>query len=125
MKTKAKFFPIAMIAAVVCLAQFSPAQVDPRYKMNDRSRPLPPVITPGTASTQQAAGRPPSDAIVLFDGKDLSQWSDINGQPSKWKVENGYVQCVPGTGFLVSRRPFGDMQLHVEFWEPVPAIGKD
>jgi hypothetical protein len=125
MKTRAKFFSGVTIAVVLCIAQLSPAQVDPRWKMNDRSRPLPPVITPGTASTEEAAGRPPSGAIVLFDGKDLSQWVGTDGQPSKWKVENGYVQCVPHTGFLISRQPFGDMQLHVEFWEPVPAVGKD
>ncbi|HKT46306.1 MAG TPA: hypothetical protein VJP87_02180, partial [Candidatus Acidoferrales bacterium] len=58
-------------AALCCTAS---AQVDTRWKIHDMSRPVPPVVTPGTASTQEAPGRAPSDAVVLFDGKDLSQW---------------------------------------------------
>src|SRR5437016_7664152 len=64
------------------------AQVDTRWEIHDRNRPLPPVIDPGTSSTQDAPGRPPSDAVVLFDGKDLSQWVEKkDGSPAKWKVE--------------------------------------
>src|SRR5438270_329848 len=61
------------------------AQVDTRWKIHDRSRPVPPVIEPGTASTQEAPGRAPSDAVALFDGKDLSQWTQKkDGSPAKW-----------------------------------------
>ena len=65
---------LRVLAFAVCVAQFAVAQVDPRWKPNDPGRPLPPVIEAGTASTQDTPGRPPSDAVVLFDGKDLSQW---------------------------------------------------
>src|SRR6266446_6426903 len=51
------------------------AQVDPRWKIHDLTRPVPPAIDPGTPSTQDSPGRPPSDAVVLFDGKDLSKWN--------------------------------------------------
>lgn len=58
----------------------------------------------------------PSDAIVLFNGRDLSEW-----QPAKWKVENGYVEATEGN--LVSRREFGDCQLHLEWRTPDPPYG--
>jgi len=89
---------LTAIAFTLCLAQFSMAQVDPRWKPNDKDRPFPPVIVPGTASTQDTAGRPPSDAVVLFDGKDLSQWTTEDGQPAKWKVSDSYMEVVPHSG---------------------------
>jgi hypothetical protein len=109
----------AMIYASVCAAQ-----IDTRWKIHDPNRPLPPVIDPGTASTQEAAGKPPSDAVVLFDGKDLSEWQQKDGSAAKWKVENGYFEVVPGTGYLYTKQAFGDCQLHVEFNEPTPAKGE-
>src|SRR5450755_968036 len=96
------------LALALCMAQLSMAQVDLRWKPNDPDRPVPPVIEPGTASTQDAPGRPPSDAIVLFDGKDLSQWTSADGQAAKWKVADGYMEVVPHSGILHTRQPFGD-----------------
>jgi hypothetical protein len=110
---------------VLCMAQLSMAQVDPRWKPNDPDRPLPPVIEPGTASAQDVPGRPPSDAVVLFDGKDLSQWTSEDAQPAKWKVADGYMEVVPHSGLIHTRQPFGDCQLHVEFAEPSPPVGED
>ena len=71
------------------------AQVDPRWKIHDLTRPAPPVIDSGTQSTQDSPGRPPSDAVVLFDGKDLSKWAHKDGSAAKWKVENGYFEVAP------------------------------
>jgi hypothetical protein len=99
-------------------------QVDTKWKIHDPNRPVPPVITPGTSSTQDSPGNPPSDAVVLFDGKDLSKWQQQDGSPAKWKVENGYVEVVPKTGELRTKEPFGDCQLHVEFREPTPPHGE-
>jgi hypothetical protein len=115
----------SVVAVVCCLAPLSLAQVDPRWKPNDPDRPVPPVIEPGTASTQDAPGHPPSDAVVLFDGRDLSQWLGEDGQPAKWKVGDGYFEVVPKSGFIHTRQPVGDCQLHVEFAEPVPPVGED
>src|ERR1700682_5595879 len=112
-------------ALALCIAQLSIAQVDPRWKPNDPDRPLPPVIEPGTPSTQDRPGRPPSDAIVLFDGKDLSQWAGEDGQAAKWKVGDGYIEVVPHSGKVHTRHPFGACQLHVEFAEPAPPVGED
>jgi hypothetical protein len=102
----------------------SNAQVDTRWKIHDLERPLPPVVDSGTPSTQDSPGRAPSDAIVLFDGKDLSRWAHKDGSAAKWKVENGYAEVVPKTGYIYTRDPFGDCQLHVEFAEPLPAKGE-
>jgi len=63
-----------------------------------------------------------ADAIVLFDGKDLSQWrSRKTGGAAGWKVENGYMEVVPGMGDIYSDKVFYDHQLHVEFWLPLMA----
>jgi hypothetical protein len=105
-------------------ASASQAQVDTNWKIHDLNRPVPPVVTPGTSSTQDTPGKAPSDAIVLFDGKDLSQWLDKDGAAAKWKVENGYVEVVAKTGYMHTKQSFGDCQLHVEFSEPVPPHGE-
>ena len=99
---RAIFFAIAL---ALCVAQLSLAQVDPRWKPNDPDRPVPAVIVPGTASTQDSPGRPPSDSIVLFDGKDLSQWTTDDGQPAKWKVADGVMEVVPHSGLIHTRQP--------------------
>ncbi len=96
-----------------------------RWKVHDIARPQPPVVEPGTASTPERPGRPPSDAVVLFDGSDLSRWVSVKqeGQPAPWKVENGYVEVVPRSGDIRSREEFGDCQLHVEWAAPAEVIG--
>jgi hypothetical protein len=100
------------------------AGAEQEWPIHDMNRPQPPVIAPGTASTQDRPGQPPSDAIVLFDGKGLSQWQAANGGPAKWKVENGYFQVVPKTGAIQTKQAFGDCQLHVEWAAPEPAHGE-
>ena len=95
------------------------------WQIHDRNRPLPPIITPGTASTQDKAGMPPSDAIVLFNGKDLSQWHSGTNDPAKWKVKDGYFEVVAKTGYLTTNQSFGDCQLHVEWMAPDPPHGQD
>ncbi|HYE17152.1 MAG TPA: DUF1080 domain-containing protein [Tepidisphaeraceae bacterium] len=104
------------------------------WEVHDRKRPQPPVVTPATPSTQDAAGAAPSDAIVLFDGKNLDLWESTatagenKGKriPAAWKVENGYFEIVPKTGQLVTKDQYpGDLQVHVEFRMPDPAKGKD
>jgi len=76
----------------------------------------PPIVTPGKASS------PPSDAVVLFDGTDLSQWRRDNGEAPKWKVENG-AATVNGTGSIFTREEFGDVQLHIEWATPKEVKG--
>ena len=116
---------LAVALAAVGLVAALGTQVDPKWKIHDSSRPRPPVITPGTASSQDMAGKPPSDAIVLFDGTDLSKWQTPNGQPAKWKVENGYFEVVAKSGQIQTKDSFGDCQLHVEWATPDPPRGQD
>ena len=94
-----------------------------RWLIHDVNRPAPPVITPGIASTPDAAGKAPSDAVVLFDGTDLSQWTDTKGNPTKWIMGDGYMECVKGSGYIQSKRKFGSCQLHVEFATPAMVRG--
>src|SRR5947209_12324886 len=68
-----------------------------KWHVHDGDRPQPPVITPGTPSTQETPGRAPTDAIVLFDGKDLSHWRSGDG-PAAWKVEDGALITAAGEG---------------------------
>ena len=78
--------------------------------------PRPKVVDPGPAPEQPAAI--PADAVVLFDGKDMSAWE--NGD--SWKVADGVATV--GKGQIVSKPAFGDCQVHVEFRMPSPATGK-
>lgn len=102
------------------------AQPDPNWLAHDRLRPQPPVIEPGTASNQEQPGRPPSDAVVLFDGteKTLPNWVATDGSPTKWVVKEGVLECVKGSGYVRTVQNFGDCQLHIEWTSPVPAEGE-
>jgi len=93
------------------------------YEVHDGRRPQPTVITPGTVSTQDQPGMPPSDAIVLFDGADLSRWESVKGGDAPWQVVDGHLQCVPGSGDIQTRQQFGNVQLHVEWLEPLGTEG--
>jgi len=92
-----------------------------KWKIHDPDRPMPPVIDPGPFTTPIP---PPSDALVLFDGKDLSQWQDAKGNSARWKVEEGYMEVTPKTGSIQTREVFGDCQLHVEWAAPEIVKGK-
>lgn len=83
-----------------------------KWRVHDKNRPRPPVVDPGPGPQQPF--RPPSDALVLFDGTGLSEWR------GNWKVENGYME-INRTGNLTTKKSFGSCQLHVEFATPVPA----
>jgi len=96
-----------------------------KWHVHDGDRPQPPVITPGTCSTEDVPGQAPSDAVVLFDGKDLSHWRNRRGAPAEWEVKDGAIVIKAGTGAIQSQEEFGDCQIHLEFASPVPARGHD
>lgn len=116
----------AAVAAAVVIAG-APAQEQKRegytdtpvipgqkWRVHDSERPAARVVTPG-----KAYGAPPSDAVVLFDGHDLSKWKQFpTGELSEWKIRKGYVESAPKTGDLQTRDKFGDFQLHVEWSIP-------
>lgn len=93
---------------------------------------LPATLLPAADPDQRASpakvdpgppGGPPSDAIVLFDGKDLSRWRGRNGD-ARWKVGDGVLTIAPGTGDIVTRQGFGDCQLHLEWRIPAEVKGE-
>lgn len=88
------------------------------YRVHDKARPRPRVVTPGAENRL-----PPSDAVVLFDGADLSGWNGRDGA-APWKVENGYMEVVPGAGGIESQTHFGDCQLHIEWAAPALVKGE-
>jgi len=88
-----------------------------RWAVHDMSRPRPPIVTPG-----EEPGQPPSNAVILFDGKDLSQWVCAkDGGPAKWKVKNGYMEVVKKAGNICTKQAFGNCQLHIEWASPANA----
>jgi hypothetical protein len=100
------------------------AAPDPNWFDHDRERPAPAVVDAGTSSSEEQPGKPPSDATVLFDGKDLSQWVAMDGSPTKWILRDGYMECVKGSGYVRTLQNFGDCQLHVEWAAPTPPHGE-
>ncbi|MCC6860131.1 MAG: DUF1080 domain-containing protein [Bryobacterales bacterium] len=91
-----------------------------KWRVHDIHRPRPKVVTPAAQP-----GAPPSDAIVLFDGKDLSRWVNRGKGPdrgklldARWTVRDGYVEAAGGAGDLVTKEKFGDCQLHIEWASP-------
>jgi hypothetical protein len=97
-----------------------------KWRVHDSARPHPPVVSPGSGFPPEGPGLPPSDAIVLFDGKDLSHWVGFNKNQAVepgWKVESGYMEVVSGTGHLYSKEKFGDAQYHIEWATPAEVKG--
>src|ERR1700726_687908 len=113
---QSRFFAALLLAAAVSVSGQTPAPAHKdhtlgyddtpflpgdKWRVHDVSRPQPEVVQPGTDSSQEKSGRPPSDAIVLFDGTDFAKWSTmVKGQPTepKWKLQDGYMEVVNGAG---------------------------
>ena len=91
------------------------AQVAPHWEVHDTLRPRPAIVS---------ARGVPSDAKVLFDGRDLSEWRSGQGGPARWKVRDGYAEVVPQSGDIETARRFGDVQLHVEWATPAEVNGE-
>lgn len=91
-----------------------------QWRVHDAARPRPAVVTPVIDSSV------PSDAVVLFDGTDLSKWEHVKGEesvPATWKLGDGYFETVPRSGQLVSKEKFGDCQVHLEWAAPSEVMG--
>jgi hypothetical protein len=91
-----------------------------KWHVHDPDRPQPPVVTPGQTFSQSAPA--PSDAEVLFDGKDLSKWQSERGQDAPWVIRDGYMETAARQG-IRTRGKWADFQLHIEFATPTPANG--
>lgn len=104
-----------------------PPDANHPWSIHDRNRPQPPRVEPGTFSSQDQPGKPPSDARILFGGNDaeISKWQADKSpaEPTKWVVKDGALQCVPGSGYIRSVEEFGDCQLHIEWSAPKEVKG--
>lgn len=110
--TTLKRFTAAILPSAV-LAMISPVLAQSIEYLPGIKWPEPPVVTPGTENSG-----PPSDAIVLFDGRDLSAWEGAEN----WQVKDGVA--IVGQGMIHTKQAFGDCQLHIEWSAPVPAKGE-
>ncbi|HMB93728.1 MAG TPA: family 16 glycoside hydrolase [Rhodothermales bacterium] len=111
-----------LAASIICLlvTALPTPLLAQHWKAHDLNRPRPPVVTPPTQHLPVPA---PADAVVLFDGTDLSQWQATDGSPTQWKIENGEMISVAGAGYIQTKQAFGDVQLHVEWAAPTPVQG--
>ncbi len=91
-----------------------------QWHVHDGDRPQPKIVTPGTTFSHSAPA--PGDAVILFDGHNLDQWTGNDGKAS-WKVENGYMEVAPKTGSIRTKDKFADFQLHIEFATPAKVDG--
>lgn len=125
---------VAFGIAVAILAARTPAQAQEQidgfkdtpmlpgqpWHLHDSDRPQPPVVTPGESFSHNAPA--PSDAVVLFNGTDLSKWRASRGGEPQWKLRNGFIETQPGGG-IRTIDTWADFQLHVEWASPVPPRG--
>ena len=120
---KNSFLMIALFSASAAIAQHkyvnTPPEVSPmpmKPEMTEIWEPEVKVITPA-----KMIGNAPSDAIILFDGKNLDQWVSQKdaSKPAGWKiVDKDYMEVVPGSGAIQTKMAFGDCQLHLEWSAP-------
>lgn len=105
-------------AALVLLCLAGPACAQ-KPEDTEQAGPVPPVVTPAAQP-----GDPPSDAVVLFDGKDVSQWvSTKDKAPIGWTVQDGALVVKLAAGNIETRRSFGSYQLHIEWKVPAGVTG--
>lgn len=118
-KTPFIFLPFFIMANVI-QAQTTATEMTP--EMTEFYEPVPAIVTPGEP-TANAFLTAPSDAIVLFDGKDLSKWKGKDGGAAKWDVKNGVFTVKKGTGDISTVEEFNDFQLHIEWSAPANITG--
>ncbi len=115
-----KFPDLIWICAVIVFffsslptwAQITVEQHEVKPEATEIWVPEPVKIDPGDAKT------PPSDAIILFNGKDLSAWKSKQGGEAKWNIADGAFTVVPGAGDIMTKEEFKDFQLHIEWRSP-------
>jgi len=95
------------------------------HELDPAKQPQPPIVAPATESSQAVPGKPPSDAVVLFDGTEesLANWTDQKGLPTKWKLVDGALESVKKAGMIQTKDSFGSCQLHVEGASPSQVKG--
>lgn len=108
------FFGWLPFVALQVMAQEAPKTMPMQHEMTEFYTPATAVVTPGKGD----GFAPPSDAIVLFDGKDLGKWRGVKGGAAQWTVADGAFTVKKGTGDIATVDSFGDCQLHIEWRIP-------
>lgn len=119
MKAKSLFAACALSA----VAAGAMAQAQMTHEMSEFYTPEVPVVTPGT-EIKGGGFTAPSDAIVLFDGTDLSKWENTKGGPAEWVVKDGVVTVDKSKGDIRTKDKFENFQLHVEWCVPKDITGE-
>ena len=117
MKTNVRIFSLLSSSLLFALAVKSQ---DPQNKapLTEVWKPAVRVVAAGPTNVA-----PPSDAIILFDGKNTSAWEGQDGGPVKWKVADGSMTIAGGTGLIRTKEGFGNCQLHIEWRTPAEVKG--
>jgi hypothetical protein len=103
----------------ICSPAFSQDDNLPKPELTEVWEPIPKLVTPSAKP-----GEPPSDAVVLFNGKNLDEWmSPKDGGAAKWTLSDGVITVKKGTGPIRTKRSFNDYQLHVEYRIPANITG--
>ena len=125
MRTSLRGLSLIIFCATTAHGAFhgDPPDANHPWAVHDANRPQPPRVEPPSV-----VGNAPSDAVILFNGTEASLENWIHTRPDNkrkrdWIVKDGALQCVPGSGYLASKEPFGDCQLHVEWSAPTPVKG--
>jgi hypothetical protein len=105
-----KKFILTLVAALLVISSMA-QQWNP--KLTEKWEPVPKLVTPGDMTS------PPSDAIILFDGTNLDQWTNPDGDSAQWEIGDGFMTIIPRTGGIMTKQSFGDVQLHIEWMTPV------
>jgi hypothetical protein len=116
-----QFSRLLLSAAVLAVSFPLVAQSPDKPKPEETEiwEPVPAVVTPGAT-----CGAPPSDAIVLFDGKNMDEWLSVRDQtPAKWTVADGVMTVSKGEGNIQTKRSFKNYQLHLEWKVPTNITG--
>lgn len=111
----------AVIALIMTAAGSADAAAQAKPQDTEVWTPVPPIVTPGRTNAD-----PPSDAVVLFDGRSIGEWvSAKDGSPARWSVGDGVMTVVKSAGDIRTKRAFTNYQLHIEWRVPTNVTGKD
>ncbi len=113
-----KIIPAFLLTAFVSASLLGQEKGDP--KATEFYSPVPKVVTPGNSISDA-----PSDAVVLFDGKNLDQWTSVKapGEAANWTVADGVLTVNKTAGNIQTKKSFTDYQLHMEWRIPANITG--
>ncbi|PWJ59564.1 uncharacterized protein DUF1080 [Dyadobacter jejuensis] len=114
---------VGLLSVAAAQAQLQPKKQTP--ESSELWSPEPRIVTAGKADQSVSGFTAPSDAIVLFDGRNLDNWvlADGKSSPAPWTVSDGIMTVVPKSGNIKTKQNFGDYQLHIEWRTPAVVDG--